>query len=144
MDVTPTNFPGQGNPAADSGAVLPGAGRASFGKAATNAMGMKWAALNDTAAVVATLAGIASEAMRPEVRNFPAIMRDVGGWRRDVAEQGVDDLCAIIEPGIVALMAAHARGINPAAAALALWQEFHIARNALLALAPAGVPMRSA
>ena len=37
------------------------------------------------------LAGIAAEPMRPEVRNFPALMRDIGGWRRELAEQGIDD-----------------------------------------------------
>jgi hypothetical protein len=41
-----------------------------------------------------------------------------------------------MEPGLAALLAVHARGVNPAAAALALWQEFHAARAALLALTP--------
>jgi hypothetical protein len=118
------------------GAVLPGAGRAEFGQASASAMSMKWSALHDAAGVVAMLAGIAAESMRPDVRNFPAMMRDVGGWRRDRAEQGIDDLSAIMEPGLAALLAVHARGVNPASAALALWQEFHAARTALLALTP--------
>ena len=69
--------------------------------------------------------------MRADVRNFPAVMRDAGGWRRDMAEQGIEDLAAIMEPGMAALLAVHARGISPASAALALWQEFHAARAAL-------------
>ncbi|MDP3907570.1 hypothetical protein [Novosphingobium sp.] len=108
-------------------------------------MSMKWSALHDAAGVVAMLAGIATEAMRADVRNFPAVMRDAGGWRRNMAEQGIEDLAAIMEPGMAALLAVHARGINPAAAALALWQEFHAARAALLALCPpadAAVPRR--
>jgi hypothetical protein len=74
--------------------------------------------------------------MRPEIRNYPAVMRDTGGWRRDLSEQGIDDLAAIMEPGLAALLAVHARGINPGPAALALWREFHAARTALLGLMP--------
>jgi hypothetical protein len=64
------------------------------------------------------------------------VMRDAGGWRRTMAEQGIDDLTAMIEPGIAALLAVNARGSSPASAALALWQEFHAARAALLTLIP--------
>lgn len=116
--------------------MLPGAGRSEFGQASASAMSMKWSALHDAASVVAMLAGIAAEPMRADVRNFPAVMRDAGGWRRNMAEQGIEDLSAIMEPGMAALLAVHARGINPASAALALWQEFHAARAALLALTP--------
>lgn len=116
--------------------AMPGVGRAEFGQASASATSMKWSALHDAAGVVASLAGLAPESMRPEVRNFPAVMRDIGGWRRDLCEQGIDDLSAIMEPGLAALLAVHARGVNPAPAALALWQEFHAARSALLALTP--------
>jgi len=112
------------------------AGRAQFGQAAASAMSMKWSGLHDAAAVVATLAGIVPEPMDSALRNFPVLVRDAGGWRRELAEQGIEDLGAIMEPGISALLAVHARGGNPAAAALALWNEFVAARDALLALAP--------
>lgn len=123
-------------PAQPATGTLPTSGRPEFGQASASAMSMKWSALHDAVAVVGTLAGLAAEPMRAEVRNFPAIMRDAGGWRRDQAEQGIDDLSAVMEPGIAALLAIHARGANPAPAALALWQEFHAARAALLALTP--------
>ena len=123
-------------PAAPGVGALPTSGRPEFGQASASAMSMKWSALHDAAGVVATLAGIAAEPMRPEVRNFPAVMRDAGGWRRNLAEQGIEDLAAVMEPGLAALLAVHARGINPATAALALWQEFCAARAALLALTP--------
>ena len=130
FSALPTNGP----------AVLPSAGRVSFGQASASAMSMKWSALHDAANVVATLAGITPEAMRPEVRNFPAVMRDTGGWRRDMADQRIDDLAAIMEPGLAALLAVHARGADASAAALALWQEFHRARSALLGLTPPPTP----
>ena len=115
---------------------LPTSGRPEFGQAAASAMSMKWSALHDAVGVVGMLAGLAAEPMRPEIRNFPAVMRDAGGWRCDQTEQGIDDLSAIMEPGLAALLAVHARGVNPAVPALALWQEFHAARSALLALVP--------
>jgi hypothetical protein len=130
MNAIPPSF----TPAGDGS--LPGSGRAGFGQASASAMSMKWSALHDAADVIARLAGIASEAMRPQVRNFPAMIRDVGGWRRTMAEQGIDDLHAVITPGLAALLAVNARGTNPASAALALWQEFQAARAALLALSP--------
>ena len=115
---------------------LPTSGRAEFGQASASAMSMKWSALHDAVGVVGMLAGMASEPMRPEIRNFPAVMRDLGGWRRERTELGIDDLAAIMEPGLAALLAVHARGVNSAVPALALWQEFHAARAALLALVP--------
>ena len=118
------------------GGVLPTSGRPEFGQASASAMSMKWSALHDAVNVAGMLAGIAPEPMRAEVRNFPAVMRDAGGWRRSRAEDGIEDLAAIMEPGLAALLAVNARGVNPAVAALALWQEFHAARTALLALTP--------
>jgi len=115
---------------------LPGTGRASFGQASVSALSMKWAALHDAAGVVTALAGMTPEPMPPEVRNYPAVMRDAGGWRRDLAEQGVEDLAAVMEPGLAALLSIHARGANPAAAAQALFEEFRAARAALLTLVP--------
>jgi hypothetical protein len=99
-------------------------------------MSMKWSALHDAAGVVCTLAGLQPEMRKPEVRNFPAIMRDTGGWRCELAKQGVDDLAAFMEPGLAALLAVSARGQSPAAAAAALWQEFLVARAGLIALIP--------
>ena len=97
---------------------------------------MKWSAVHDAAAAVSEMAGLAPEYRKPDVRNFPAIMRDTGGWRHDLAQQGVDDLAAIMEPGLAALLALHAKGAPGTAAAAALWQEFQSARGALLALIP--------
>ena len=123
-------------PVQPAAGTLPTSGRPEFGQASASAMSMKWSALHDAVSVVGSLAGLAPEPMRAEVRNFPAVMRDAGGWRRERAEQGIEDLSAVMEPGIAALLAIHARGVNPAPAALALWQEFHAARAALLALTP--------
>ncbi|WP_298172263.1 hypothetical protein [Novosphingobium sp.] len=105
------------------------------GHAAASQMAMKWKAVH-AAAAIGELAGIAPEYRSPEIRNFPAMLRDTGGWRYRLAEQGVDDLAAILEPGLAALLALHGSGAPASAAALALWQEFHTARAGLLALIP--------
>lgn len=127
-----------------AGGVLPGAGRAQFGQASASAFSMKWSALHDAAGVVAALAGLQPEPMDARTRGFPAAIRDCGGWRRDLAERSLADLTAVMEPGITALLAVHARGVDPAAPALALWQEFCAAREAMLALLPPGGTMRCA
>ena len=101
-----------------------------------SAMNIRWLALHDAAGVVATLAGLPHGKISAQDRNFPAIMRDAGDWRRSLAEQGIDDLSAIMQAGISALLGLHAKGASPVAPARALWDEFSAARTALLALTP--------
>lgn len=131
MNAVPPNFPPAGTPSGLS----------------ASATSLKWAALNEVGNVVATLAGLEPERPTPAIRNFPALIRDAEGWRREMAENGVADMAAMMEPGIAALLAVSARGANSAPAALALWREFTAARTAILSLLPpvgALGPMRSA
>lgn len=110
-------------------------------------MSVQWAALQDAAAAVAALAGLAAERPSAQLRNFPALIRDAGGWRLELAERGIADLTAIMQPGLTALLAVNARGQDATAAALTLWREFHATRSAILALVPQGGnmgPRRSA
>lgn len=101
-----------------------------------SAMSVQWAALQDAAAAVAALAGLAPEKPSAQVRNFPALIKDAGGWRLELAANGVADLTAMMRPGVKALLAVSARGQDPTAAALSLWREYHHARAALLNLVP--------
>ena len=140
MNAVPPNFPIR----ADA-APMP-AGRTPSGPG-PGALSLKWAALHDAAAVVCALDGEEAEKSSPDVRNFPAMIGDAGGWRRDLAEKGVEDLAAVMEPGIGALLAVNARGVDATHAARALWREFLTARAAVLALAPPSGqlgPMRKA
>ncbi|GGC28123.1 hypothetical protein GCM10011371_14550 [Novosphingobium marinum] len=132
MDATPFDT----TSARGTGGRLPGSGRAQFGQGSASALSMRWSALHDAAQAVAALADIEPERMTAQVRNFPAVMRDAGGWRREAAEQGIDDISAMLEPGLAALLAVHARGADTGAPAMALWKEFLAARDALIALAP--------
>ena len=101
---------------------------------AADPVGAKWAALHDAAFVVATLAGVEQPMLAPELRVFPDALNSAPNWRRDLAEQGVDDLVAIMEPGLAALIAVHGSGVDATAPARALWQEFTASRDMLLAL----------
>jgi hypothetical protein len=107
---------------------------------------MRWAALGDAGAVVATLAGLAPEPVESQARNFPVLIRETTPWRRTLAENAVADLAAVMEPGMAALLAINARGADTRPAARALWQEYIRARAAILALVPANRagPLRSA
>lgn len=110
-------------------------------------LSVQWTALQDAAAAVAALAGLAPERPSPHVRNFPALIKDAGGWRFELAADLVSDLTAMMRPGLSALLAVNARGQDATAAAVALWREFHHARNSVLALVPEGGelgPRRSA
>ena len=98
----------------------------------TGSVELKWAVLSNAAAIVAELAGVEPVGQH----GFPKAIFTTQGWRRELAENGLDDIVAVLEPGIAALIAVNARGADPQPAAQALWQEFELARDALLALAP--------
>lgn len=99
-------------------------------------LSVQWTALQDAAAAVGALAGLAPERSSPQVRNFPALIKDCGGWRFDLASDLIGDLTAMMRPGLTALLAVNARGQDASAAALTLWREFQHARTSVLALVP--------
>ena len=70
------------------------------------------------------------------MRNYPALIGAAEPWRRELAARGIDEMAAMMEPGLEALLGVNARGADPRAAALALWQEFEQARASLLTLLP--------
>jgi len=131
MDQTPIDL-SQCRP----GGALPDPDRARFGQAAASLLALRWVALHDAADIVAGIAGLPQDPPRAELIDFPSAMHDAGGWRQELAEQGVADMSAMMLPGLSALLQANARGAVPVAAARALWQEFAMARDCLLALMP--------
>ncbi len=117
--------------------MTPAGSRPAFGQAAgASAASLKWAALQDAANVVAMLAGLEPERTTADIRNFPALIRDSAKWRREFADRAIDDMAAMMEPGIAALLGVNARGADPRPAALSLWREFTAARAAVLSLLP--------
>lgn len=132
MNIPPAQF-GQYAPRSPAAAPRPAAERGTLAASATS---MRWSALGDAGTVVATLAGVEPEATSRALRNFPVLIRECPQWRRELAENMVADLAAVMEPGIAALLAVNARGADPRPAARALWREFTAARAAVLALLP--------
>ncbi|WP_170003178.1 hypothetical protein [Pseudopontixanthobacter vadosimaris] len=97
---------------------------------------VRWAALQDAGAAVAGLAGQGPAEVDTRIRDFPARLRDAAEWQQGLAEQGIDDLSAIMRSGLTALLAVSARGQDPSAAAHRLWAEFTAACDAILMLVP--------
>jgi hypothetical protein len=99
-----------------------------------DAIPARWAAVRQAAAVVAALAGLPGELRDEQSWDLSARLETAQGWRRALAVQALDDLTAVMQPGLAALLSLHARGADTGIAAQALWEEFAAARGALLAL----------
>ena len=99
-------------------------------------LALKWAALQEAAEAVRLLSGQTGMQPHPESRDLAETLLDADQWRQELVREAVEDLLAVMEAGLVALLAIHERGGNPAAAALALSEEFLAAEAAVLALVP--------
>jgi hypothetical protein len=99
-------------------------------------LALKWAALQEAAEAVRLLSGHSGIQPHPESRDLAETLLHADQWRQELVREAVEDLLAVMEAGLVALLAIHERGGNPAAAALALSEEFHAAEAAVLALVP--------
>lgn len=96
----------------------------------------RWAALHEYSLEIGRFAALADEPFDGQLASFPRRISDAGGAAHQLAQRGLDDIDAIMQPGLAALRAIHARGQEPTAPALALWREFHAARQSLLSLCP--------
>ena len=91
------------------------------------------------------MAALAKEPIDEPLASFPERIAHRGGPYLTLANEGLEDLNAILEPGLAALRTIRARGQDTTAPALALWREFHALRSALIALAeePAMSPVEA-
>jgi hypothetical protein len=92
-----------------------------------------WLALHRQAGELAKLARIAAEPAKINA-SFSRLIADARPWQHTMLEQGLEDVAAMLESGMAALMTLSGRGQDTTAPALALWREFHAARGALLAV----------
>lgn len=120
----------------DLSATTPDGSSAGQGRdSRARAIQSKWVALRDAAEAVGILAG--RERPPPDaIKDFTEIFGSAAGWRLDLAARAIDDLAAVMEQGLSALLSARARGADARAAAAALWREFEAATTAIAALAP--------
>jgi hypothetical protein len=95
---------------------------------------MRWSALGGAGNIVAALAGERREEGVPQMREFTVLLQDCPAWKRELVECSVDDLAAIMQPGMATLLSLNQREADVRPAARALWQEFVAARTAVVAL----------
>ncbi|MBX7541607.1 hypothetical protein [Qipengyuania sphaerica] len=101
------------------------------------ALAVQWDAVHEAAAAVAILAQLGEEQVDEDIRDLPQRAVDLGGAKFELVARGIDDLAAVMQPGLRALLSMSAQGQDTTSAALTLWREFHSARAAVLAVAPA-------
>jgi len=94
----------------------------------------RWSDLHEQAGQLASLAGLAPEAASGAVAGFSGQLGEASEWQRELAWQGIEDIDAMMRPGLAALRTLTERGQEAAVPALALWREFHAARDAVLAV----------
>lgn len=100
------------------------------------ALAAQWEAVHDAAAAVGMLAQLGREEPGEEVLGLPDRAATVGGFAYEMVARGVDDLAAVMQPGLRALLSLTAQGQDTTAAALTLWREFHSARAVVIGFAP--------
>ncbi len=97
----------------------------------------QWDAVHEAASAVGNLAQLAREPHSDEILSLPQRAADKGGWQFEMAARGIEDLAAIMQPGLRAVLALTAQGKDTTTAALTLWREFHSARAAIVELVDA-------
>ena len=95
----------------------------------------KWKALHQRAGELARLADLSPEKFDGPLAAFPRRIGRASDAQRDLAWQSLEDIEAMMEPGLAALDTLNGRGLLATAPALALWREFYRARSAVMALA---------
>lgn len=106
---------------------------ASGARASLEALCVQWDAVHALGAQVAVMADIAPEKSHEIVAGFRGQLMTANDWQCDMATRGVEDIEVLLRLGLTALATVTARGQDPGAPALALWREFHHAREAVLA-----------
>jgi hypothetical protein len=98
------------------------------------ALARRWEELHDEAGRLAALADLGPETAGPTLAGFAESLGAASEWQRELAWQGIEDIAAMMRPGLAALETLSERGQEPAGPALTLWREFHAARDAVLAV----------
>ena len=94
----------------------------------------RWDAVHEAAYAVGRLAQLSREDWDETIAGLPQRAMQAGGAECELVARSVDDLAAVMEPGLRALLSLTAKGRDTTAAALTLWREFHCARTAILSL----------
>ena len=101
-----------------------------------DALPQHWRALHEAARLLAAMAGNDQAGAAYIADECPDSLRRAEGWRLALIDQGMADTAAILEGGIRGLLSAKAAGVPTRAAAQALLDEFVMACDTMLELAP--------
>jgi hypothetical protein len=93
---------------------------------------LRWDEMHDQAARLAELAKVAQPVATLTEAQFVALLQAAPSRERQLVWQGVEDIGAMLQPGLVALGTLKRRGQDTAIPAAALWQEFVAARDGLI------------
>lgn len=97
-------------------------------------LAQRWEELHQTSATLAALADLAPERYDAELAAMPAMLGEATEWQRELAWQGLEDIDAMMRPGLAALSRLEGNGQDATAPALALWREFFNARGAVMSV----------
>ena len=100
----------------------------------TGSLAERWEEIHSAADQLAQVADLAPEGFDEDLAGFPAMLGEATEWQREMAWQGIEDIDAMMRPGLTALATITARGQDASVPAQALWREFHHARGAVMAL----------
>lgn len=100
-----------------------------------DAIAARWKALHDQATAVGQMAQLSPERFEGALADFPGRICGASSWKLALALQGIEDIDAMMQPGLAALSTVTARGGSAHVPALALWREFYNARTGVMALA---------
>ena len=100
----------------------------------------RWATVHRDAAYLANIADLAAKEDHAQQDTLLSALVDAGDWQRRLALDAINDIEAMMQPGLTALRTISARGQDATAPALALWREFHAAREAVLAMLSVETP----
>ncbi|TRD11287.1 hypothetical protein FGU71_05115 [Erythrobacter insulae] len=95
-------------------------------------LAQRWEALHEQAAELAGLAQLAPEALSSDRDSFASVLGNSDEWQRELAWQSIEDIDAMMRPGLTALKVITSRGMDAGAPAQALWREFHSAREGVI------------
>lgn len=98
----------------------------------------RWEALGIETDQLARLAGLGHDHAMPAT--LPGSIGQASEWQRDLVWRGVEDIEAMLQPGLAALRILAERRQDPSAPALTLWRELHGARTAVLRILAAEEP----
>lgn len=104
------------------------------GRRSIDSLIARWEGIHTGAAVLARIARISDAARPAGVPGFVAELENAAEWQRELAWQGVQDIEAIMQSGMLALDVLEARGKDASVPALALWREVDAAQRSVLAM----------